>query len=81
MFTFLKRRLEDKNLWTEWQKAFPEFNLLLISSWIQFCFVTSTVISKNLNFATFLKNLLGMILSYILVTRCEYILSLLCIYF
>jgi hypothetical protein len=31
-FTFLDSRRDDKRLWTEWQQAFPEFSLLLISS-------------------------------------------------
>jgi hypothetical protein len=30
---------EDKRFWTKWIKAFPELNLLLISSWTQFWFV------------------------------------------
>jgi hypothetical protein len=34
-FTFLDSRREDKRLWTEWWQAFPEFSLLLVSSWIQ----------------------------------------------
>jgi hypothetical protein len=28
----LDNRREDRRLWTEWQQAFPEFSLLLISS-------------------------------------------------
>jgi hypothetical protein len=40
IFTSFDSRREDKRLWTEWQKALPEFNLLLISSWIKFWFVT-----------------------------------------
>jgi hypothetical protein len=32
--TFLDRR-QDR-FWTEWQQAFPEFNQLLIYSWILF---------------------------------------------
>jgi hypothetical protein len=36
IFTFLDRRREDKRFWTAWQQAFPEFSLLLISSWMQF---------------------------------------------
>jgi hypothetical protein len=31
-FKFLDNRREDKELWTEWQQAFPEFSLPLISS-------------------------------------------------
>jgi hypothetical protein len=48
-FTFLDSRQDDKRLWTEWLQAFPEFSLLLISSWIQFW---SLNVAKYLNFAT-----------------------------
>jgi hypothetical protein len=48
---FLESKWEDKILWTDWPQAFPEFNLLLISLWMQFWFVT--VILKYLNFAAF----------------------------
>jgi hypothetical protein len=41
IFTFLDSSREDKRLYTEWQQALPEFNLLLISSWIRFCFLYS----------------------------------------
>jgi hypothetical protein len=33
-FKFLHSKREDRRLWTEWQQAFPEFSLLLISSFI-----------------------------------------------
>ena len=39
IFTFLNSKLVDKRFCTEWKQAFPDFNLLLISSWIEFCFV------------------------------------------
>ena len=35
-FTFLDRKLEDKKFCTKWKQAFPDFNLLLESSWIEF---------------------------------------------
>jgi len=38
-FKFLYIRLEDKRLWTEWKQAFLDFNLVLISFWIEFWFV------------------------------------------
>jgi hypothetical protein len=41
MFRFSDNRREDKRFWTEWQKAFPEFNPLLISYWIKFWFITA----------------------------------------
>ena len=36
---FLNRKLDDKRFYTELQQAFPDFNLLLIVSWIEFWFV------------------------------------------
>jgi hypothetical protein len=36
IFIFLSSKLEDKRFYTEWLQAFPDFNLLLISSWIEF---------------------------------------------
>jgi len=35
-FLFLDRKLEDNRFCTEWKQAFSDFNLLLISSWIDF---------------------------------------------
>lgn len=37
---FLCSRWEKNKLWSESWKAFPRFNLLLISSWISFWFIT-----------------------------------------
>jgi hypothetical protein len=39
----------------EWKQALPEFNLLLISSWIKFWFVT--LVPKYLNCDTFSRDL------------------------
>jgi hypothetical protein len=36
IFIFLGSKLEDKTICTEWQHAFPNFNMLLISSLIEF---------------------------------------------
>ena len=36
IFIFLDSKLEDKIFCTKWYQALPDFNLLLISSWIQF---------------------------------------------
>lgn len=36
IFRFLDKRWEHKRFWTEQQQAFPECNLLLISSWLEF---------------------------------------------
>jgi hypothetical protein len=55
-FKFSVLRRQDQRLWTKWQQSFPEFNLLLISSRIQFSFIT--VVPKDLNFATFSKDFL-----------------------
>jgi hypothetical protein len=51
MFKFFDSRWEDRRLWTEWYQAWPEFNLLLISSWNKFWFVT--VVPKYLYCDTF----------------------------
>jgi len=40
----------------DWQRAFPEFNMILIYSRIQFRFLS--VVSKYLNFTIFSKDLL-----------------------
>jgi len=53
-FKFSEGTRDGNRFWTEWQKAFPEFHLLLTSSWMQFWFVT--VVPKYLNSATFLKD-------------------------
>jgi len=39
IFKFLDSKLEDERLCTEWKQTFPDFSLLLISSWIEFVFV------------------------------------------
>jgi hypothetical protein len=36
IFTFLDGKLEENRFCTKWQQAFPDFNLLLISPWIEF---------------------------------------------
>jgi hypothetical protein len=51
IFKFLVSRREDRRFWTEWQQALPEFDLLLISSWIRFWFVI--VVPKYLNCVAF----------------------------
>jgi hypothetical protein len=51
-------RREDKRFWTEWQQAFPKFNLFLISSRIPFWLVSD--VPKYLNFATFSNNSLAL---------------------
>jgi hypothetical protein len=63
VFIFLDSRREDKRFWTELYQALSEFNLLLISSWIRFWFVT--VVPKYLNCSTFSKDLLSIFMSWI----------------
>jgi hypothetical protein len=46
----LDSNLLDKRFCTEWQQEFPDFNLLLISSWIELWFVR--VVPKYLNCST-----------------------------
>jgi hypothetical protein len=38
-FILLDNKLEDKIFCTEWQQAFPDFSLLLTSSWTEFWYV------------------------------------------
>jgi hypothetical protein len=47
---------------TKWQQTFPEFNLILISLWMGFWFVT--VLLKYLNYATISKNILAVVCCY-----------------
>ena len=56
IFKFLDSNLEDKKFCTEWQQAFPDLNLLLISPAIEFWFVK--VVPKYLNSSTLSKVLL-----------------------
>ena len=55
IFKFLDSKLKNKRFCTEWQHTFPDFNLLIISSWIEFWFVKavpkylhSPILSKEL---------------------------------
>jgi len=56
IFTFLDSKREDKRFCTEWQQAFPGFNLLLISSWIEFWF--AKFVTRYLKCSTISKELL-----------------------
>ena len=60
IFKFLDSNLEDKRFCTEWYQAFPDLNLLLISSAIEIWFVK--VVPKYLNSST-LSNVLLWILT------------------
>jgi hypothetical protein len=55
LYTF--RLQTDKIFWTELWQAVPEFDLILISSYMQIWFVS--VIPKYLNYAIFSNNLLA----------------------
>jgi hypothetical protein len=52
IFMLLDSRRDDKRFCTKWWPALPEFNLLLISSWIRFWFVI--LVPKYLNCAMWL---------------------------
>jgi len=70
--SFLRHETGKGRFWTEWYQEFSEFNLLLISSWMQFRFVI--VVSKYFNFARVSKDLVVIFayhMLYILVARCE----------
>jgi hypothetical protein len=82
IMNFFERRQEYTIFWNEWQQAIPEFNLLLISSGVQFWFFT--ILPKYVNSDTISKEWLAtirFILSCILVTTNTHIPSLLCVYF
>jgi hypothetical protein len=57
IFKFLDSKLEDKRFYTEWQQAFPEFSLFLISSWIEVWYVK--VVPRYLNSSTLSNKLLS----------------------
>jgi hypothetical protein len=57
IFVFLGSNLEFKIFCAEWYQAFPDFNLLLISSWIEFRVVRVVLI--YLKSSTFSKGLLS----------------------
>jgi hypothetical protein len=46
IFTFLYSRRKNKRFWTEWYQISLEFNLLLISIWVKFWFVTVVLNEK-----------------------------------
>ena len=56
IFKFLDSKLEDKRFCAEWKQAIPDFNLLLISSWIELWFVK--VVPKHLYSSALSKELL-----------------------
>ena len=56
IFKFSVSKLEDKRLCIEWEQAFPDFSLFLISSWIDFWFIR--FVHKHLNCSTLPEELL-----------------------
>jgi hypothetical protein len=78
MCKFLDRRWEDKRLWTKWQQALLEINLISVSSWTKFWFVA--VFPNIWTFPTFSKDSLATS-KFSLVASCNPVLSLLCAYF
>ena len=54
IFMFLVSQLEDVRFCTQWQQAFPDFILLVISCWMEFWFVR--VVPKYLNCSTFSRD-------------------------
>jgi hypothetical protein len=57
MFIFLDSKLEGKIFCIEWWQALPAFNLLLISSWIEFWLVRA--VPKYFNCFTPSKEILS----------------------
>jgi hypothetical protein len=58
IFRSLDSKLLDKSVSMEWRQAFPEFNLLLISSCLQF--KSAGDIQTYLNYVKFSKNSLAL---------------------
>jgi len=56
-------KLEDKRFCTEWLQAFPDFNLLLISSWIEFWYVVA--VPKYMNYPTISKESLSIMILWL----------------
>jgi hypothetical protein len=59
----LDSKLEDKRFCTEWQQAFPDFNLLFISSWMEFWSVKA--VPKYLNCSTLSQELLSILILWL----------------
>jgi hypothetical protein len=59
-FYIFYSKMKDKIFCTEWQKVFPDFNLLLISSWKELWFII--VVPKHLKCFTLSKDLLSIII-------------------
>jgi len=83
IFKFLDSKLHNKGFCTEWQQAFPDFSLLLISSWIEFWYVkvVSQIFELFHPFKWSIININTVTLSYILISRHDHVLSFISIYF
>ena len=55
IFVLVDNKVTDKVFCTEWEQAFPKFNLLLIFSWMEFLSVR--IVPKYLNCSAFSKDL------------------------
>jgi hypothetical protein len=82
-FNFLDSKLENKRFCTKWWQAFPDFNLLLISSRTEFWYIKA--VPKYLKHFHPLRGtiiyLYTVTLSCILISRHDHILSFLSICF
>jgi len=78
MIVFLSSKLENQRFCIEWYEAFPDFILLLISSWMEFWFFR--IVPKYLNYSAFVQGfilyLYIVILSCILISRYDSLLVL-----
>jgi hypothetical protein len=82
IFKFLDSQLEDKRLHTEWNQAFPDFHLLLISSWIELWFVKGcSQIYELFHLSKEQFSNIIVALSCILISRHDHVLSLINIHF
>ena len=66
LFIFLDSKLEDKRSCTEWAPAFPDFSLLLISSWIELIIIIIIIIASK-----YFVNISGAICSAWRKTVCQ----------
>jgi len=60
---FLDSKLEDKRFCTEWSQAFLDFNMLSISSWMEFLCVR--IIPQYFNFSTLSKELFSVFILWL----------------
>jgi hypothetical protein len=66
---YLVNKLRDKIFCTEWQQAFPDFNLLSLSSWMEFLCVR--IVPPYFNFSTLSNELFSFYCDFVLHSNLE----------